>query len=164
RHREMYQFAGPHRTNPPGWALAVGTFVADRALRTAERGWRSAHARGLRLAAAATAATPLLLGLALGRRALALVGADPLGAVVRTLYSQDALAATLESPGPRSTGPGPRPADYDVLVVGGGPGGSSAATFGWPWPSARPSRASTWGSRSCPPTCRCWTAWACWTR
>ena len=129
RHREMYQFAGPHRTNPPGWALAVGTFVADRALRTAERGWRSAHARGLRLAAAATAATPLLLGLALGRRALALVGADPLGAVVRTLYSQDALAATLESPGPRSTGPGPRPADYDVLVVGGGPGGSSAATF-----------------------------------
>ena len=129
RHREMYQFAGPHRTNPPGWALAVGTFVADRALRTAERGWRSAHARGLRLAAAATAATPLLLGLARGRRALALVGADPLGAVVRTLYSQDALAATLESPGPRSTGPGPRPADYDVLVVGGGPGGSSAATF-----------------------------------
>ena len=129
RHREMYQFAGPHRTNPPGWALAVGTFVADRALRTAERGWRSAHARGLRLAAAATAATPLLLGLALGRRALALVGADPLGAVVRNLYSQDALAATLESPGPRSTGPGPRPADYDVLVVGGGPGGSSAATF-----------------------------------
>jgi flavin-dependent dehydrogenase len=129
RHREMYQFAGPHRTNPPGWALAVGTFVADRALRTAERGWRSAHARGLRLAAAATAATPLLLGLALGRRALALVGADPLGAVVRTLYSQDALAATLESPGPRSTGPGPRPADYAVLVVGGGPGGSSAATF-----------------------------------
>jgi flavin-dependent dehydrogenase len=129
RHREMYQFAGPHRTNPPGWALAVGTFVADRALRTAERGWRSAHARGLRLAAAATAAPPLLLGLALGRRALALVGADPLGAVVRTLYSQDALAATLESPGPRSTGPGPRPADYDVLLVGGGPGGSSAATF-----------------------------------
>ena len=129
RHREMYQFAGPHRTNPPGWALAVGTFVADRALRTAERGWRSAHARGLRLAAAATAATPLLLGLALGRRALALVGADPLGAVVRNLYSQDTLAATLESPGPRSTGPGPRPADYDVLVVGGGPGGSSAATF-----------------------------------
>jgi flavin-dependent dehydrogenase len=129
RHREMYQFAGPHRTNPPGWALAVGTFEAERALRTAERGWRSAHARGLRLAAAATAATPLLLGLALGRRALARVGGDPLGAVVRTLYSQDALAATLESPGPRSTGPGPRPADYDVLVVGGGPGGSSAATF-----------------------------------
>ena len=127
RHREMYQFAGPHRTNPPGWALAVGTFVADRALRTAERGWRSAHARGLRLAAAATAATPLLLGLALGRRALALVGADPLGAVVRNLYSQDALAATLESPAARSTGLDPRPADYDVLVVGGGPGGSSAA-------------------------------------
>ena len=129
RHREMYQFAGPHRAHPPAWALAVGTFVADRALRTAERGWRSGHARGLRLAAAATAATPLLLALALGRRALAAVGLNPLGAVVRGLYSQDALASTLQSPGPRAAGSGPRPADYDVLVVGGGPGGSSAATF-----------------------------------
>jgi hypothetical protein len=23
----MYQFAGPHRTNPPGWALAVGSVL-----------------------------------------------------------------------------------------------------------------------------------------
>ncbi|HEX6078026.1 MAG TPA: tryptophan 7-halogenase [Methylomirabilota bacterium] len=129
RHREMYQFAGPHRSNPPGWALAVGTFVADRALRTAQRGWRSDHARGLRLAAAATLATPLLLALALGRRALTALGVDPLGPVVHGLYSQDALASTLASAGPRPAGFGPRPADYDVLVVGGGPGGSSAATF-----------------------------------
>ena len=28
RHREMYAFAAPQRGNPPGWALAVGTFVA----------------------------------------------------------------------------------------------------------------------------------------
>ncbi len=129
RHREMYQFAAPHRANPPGWALAVGAFVADRALRTIERGWRSDHARGLRLAAAATAATPLLLALTLGRRALTTGGRDPLGAVVSGLYSQDALASTLASAAPRPAGPGPRAADYDVLVVGGGPGGSSAATF-----------------------------------
>ena len=129
RHREMYQFAAPQRSNLPGWALAVGAFVADRALRTAERGWRSDHARGLRLAAVATAATPLLLGLALGRSALARVGVDWLSPVVRRLYPQEALAGTLEAPARRAAAAAARPADYDVLVVGGGPGGSSAATF-----------------------------------
>lgn len=130
RHREMYQFAAPQRSNLPGWALAVGAFVADRALRNAERGWRSDHARGLRLAAVATAATPLLLGLALGRSALARVGIDWLSPVVRRLYPQEALAATLEAPARRAAAAAAaRPADYDVLVVGGGPGGSSAATF-----------------------------------
>jgi 2-polyprenyl-6-methoxyphenol hydroxylase-like FAD-dependent oxidoreductase len=132
RHRDMYQFAAPHRSSPPGWALAVGAFVADRAVRTVETGWRSDHARGLRMAALATAATPLLLPLALGRGALAAFGIDWLGPVVRRLYPQEALAGTLEAPGtraaPRHSGD-VRPADYDVLVVGGGPGGSSAATF-----------------------------------
>ena len=128
RHREMYQFAAPHRSNPPGWALAVGAFVTDRALRTVERGLGSDHARGLRLAAVATAATPLLLVLALGRSALAALGIDWLGPVVRNLYPQEAMAATLEAPARRAAGAA-RPADYDVLVVGGGPGGSSAATF-----------------------------------
>lgn len=128
RHREMYQFAAPQRSHPPGWALAVGTFVADRALRTVERGLGSDHARGLRMAAVATAATPLLLVLALGRSALAALGIDWLGPVVRNLYPQGAMAATLEAPARRAAGAA-RPADYDVLVVGGGPGGSSAATF-----------------------------------
>ena len=128
RHREMYQFAAPHRPHPPGWALAVGAFVADRALRTVERGLGSDHARGLRMAAVATAATPLLLVLALGRSALAALGIDWLGPVVRHLYPQGAMAATLEAPARRAAGAA-RPADYDVLVVGGGPGGSSAATF-----------------------------------
>ena len=128
RHREMYEFAAPHRSHAPGWALAIGAFVADRILRTVERGWHSGHARGLRMAALATAATPLLLPLALGRRALAPLGIDWLTPVVRRLYPQEALAGTLEAPGPRAAGAG-RPADYDVLVVGGGPGGSSAATF-----------------------------------
>jgi 2-polyprenyl-6-methoxyphenol hydroxylase-like FAD-dependent oxidoreductase len=128
RHREMYQFAAPHRGHAPGWALAVGAFVADRVLRTVGGGWHSNHARGLRMAALATAATPLLLPLSLGRRALAALGIDCLTPVVRRLYPQEALAGTLEVPGPRAAGGG-RPADYDVLVVGGGPGGSSAATF-----------------------------------
>jgi len=128
RHREMYRFAAPHRSNPPGWALAVGAFVADRALRTVERGFGSDHARGLRMAAVATAATPLLLVLALGRSALAALGIDWLGPAVRRLYPQEALAATLEAPARRAA-VAARPADYDVLVVGGGPGGSSAATF-----------------------------------
>jgi len=128
RHREMYQVAAPHRAHAPGWALAVGAFVADRVLRTVEGGWHSPHARGLRMAALATVATPLLLPLALGRRALAALGIDWLTPMVRRLYPQEALAGTLEAPGPRAAGSG-RPADYDVLVVGGGPGGTSAATF-----------------------------------
>ncbi|HXA97838.1 MAG TPA: tryptophan 7-halogenase [Candidatus Dormibacteraeota bacterium] len=128
RHREMYQFAAPQRSNPPGWALAVGTFVADRAVRTVERGWRSAHARGLRMAGLATAATPVMLALALSRRALAALGVDWLTPAARRLYPQESLARTLEAPAPRAAAAA-RPADYDVLVVGGGPGGSSAATF-----------------------------------
>ena len=128
RHREMYQFAAPQRSNLPGWALAVGTFVADRAIRTVERGWRSAHARGLRMAGLATAAAPVMLALALSRRALAAFGVDWLTPAARRLYPQESLARTLEAPAPRAAAAA-RPADYDVLVVGGGPGGSSAATF-----------------------------------
>ena len=128
RHREMYAFAAPHRSNPAGWALAVGTFIADRAIRSVEDGWRSPHARALRLAGLATAATPLMLALALARRALASFGVDWLTPAARGLYRQEELAAALDAPARRVTLAG-RPADYDVLVVGGGPGGSSAATF-----------------------------------
>ncbi|MGH7373624.1 MAG: tryptophan 7-halogenase, partial [Candidatus Rokuibacteriota bacterium] len=128
RHREMYQFAAPHRGSPPGWALAVGAFIADRAIRSVERGWRSGHARGLRLAGLATAATPLMLALAIGRKPLATLGVDWLTPAARRLYSQEELARTLEAPARRADAV-VRPADYDVLVVGGGPGGSSAATF-----------------------------------
>ena len=128
RHREMYAFAAPQRSNPPGWALAVGTFIADRAIRSVEDGWRSRHAHGLRLAALATAATPAMLALALSRSALAAIGVDWLSPAVRRLYRQEELAGTLEAPARRAARAA-RPADYDVLVVGGGPGGSSAATF-----------------------------------
>ncbi|MFI5078676.1 MAG: hypothetical protein ACHQRO_15110, partial [Vicinamibacteria bacterium] len=71
RHRAAYQSAAPLRLNPAGWSLAIGTFVAAHAIRTVERGWRSPHAQGLRLAAAATAATPLMLALGLSRSTLA---------------------------------------------------------------------------------------------
>jgi 2-polyprenyl-6-methoxyphenol hydroxylase-like FAD-dependent oxidoreductase len=128
RHREMYQFAAPHRGSPPGWALAVGAFIADRAIRSVERGWRSGHARGLRLASLATAATPLMLALAIGRKPLAALSVDWLTPAARRLYSQEELARTLEASARRAHAV-VRPADYDVLVVGGGPGGSSAATF-----------------------------------
>jgi 2-polyprenyl-6-methoxyphenol hydroxylase-like FAD-dependent oxidoreductase len=126
RHREMYQFAAPHRSSPPGWALAVGAFIADRAVRSVERGWHSAHGRGLRLAALASAASPLVLLLALGRSALAAFGIDWLTPAVQRFYRQEDLARTLEAPARRAPA---RTPDYDVLIVGGGPGGSSAATF-----------------------------------
>ena len=128
RHREMYAFAAPHRSNPAGWALAVGAFIADRAIRSVENGWHSPHARGLRLAALATAATPLMLALGLSRSAFAAVGIDWLSPAVRRLYRQEELGASLEAPASRAAAAA-RPADYDVLVVGGGPGGSSVATF-----------------------------------
>ncbi|MGH7402921.1 MAG: tryptophan 7-halogenase [Candidatus Rokuibacteriota bacterium] len=128
RHREMYEFAAPHRSNGPSWALAVGAFIADRAIRSVEYGWRSPHARGLRLAGLATAATPLMLPLALSRSALAAFGVDCLTPAARRFFRQEDLARILEAPA-RRVPAGSRPADYDVLVVGGGPGGSSAATF-----------------------------------
>lgn len=128
RHREMYQFAAPHRSNAPAWALAVGAFIADRAIRSVEYGWHSRHARGLRLAGLATAATPLMLPLALSRSALAAFGVDCLTPAVRRFFRQQDLARILEAPTRRAAA-GSRPADYDVLIVGGGPGGSSAATF-----------------------------------
>jgi 2-polyprenyl-6-methoxyphenol hydroxylase-like FAD-dependent oxidoreductase len=128
RHRAAYQSAAPLRLNPAGWSLAIGTFVAAHAVRTVERGWRSPHAHALRLAALATAATPLMLTLGLGRRTLAAMSLDRLTPAARRLYPQDEMARTLDVSARRSPAAS-RPADYDVLVVGGGPGGSSAATF-----------------------------------
>ena len=128
RHREAYQSAESQQLNPAGWALAIGTFIVARVVGTVERGWRSPHACALRLAAVATAATPLVLALGLSRRTLAAVGLDWLTPAVRRLYPQGELARTLEASGLTATVVS-RPADYDVLVVGGGPGGSSVATF-----------------------------------
>ena len=129
RHREMLEFTAPYRYNPGAWAAALGAFVMHRTAETWRGWWGHPRLRGARLAAAATAATPALLGAALLARPLAWLGLDPLMPLVRRLYPQQRLAEVLPRPAgaPRAE-PG-RPADYDVLVVGGGPGGSTAATF-----------------------------------
>ncbi|HET7875530.1 MAG TPA: NAD(P)/FAD-dependent oxidoreductase, partial [Methylomirabilota bacterium] len=128
RHRELFQFAAPLRHNPGAWAAAAGVFALHRTAETWRGWWSDPALRGARLAAAATAATPVLLGLALLSRPLGWLGLDPLTPFVRRLYSQDRLAEVLPAPR-RVRGEAPRSADYDVLVVGGGPAGSTAATF-----------------------------------
>jgi flavin-dependent dehydrogenase len=131
RHRELAEFTAPLRGNPPGLATAVGVFMLHRTAETWRRWWGDPRARRLRLAAAATAATPALLGLALAAPLWRRLGVDPLGGLVRSVYSQDRLAGVLPE---RAAEPGPRPADrrpadVDVLVIGGGPGGAATAAL-----------------------------------
>jgi flavin-dependent dehydrogenase len=130
RHVELAEFAAPQRGNPAAWAAAVGVFVLDRTAETWRRWWRDPRARGMRLAAAATAATPVLLGLALIAPALRRLGLEPLAPFIRRFYSQERLAGLLpeRQASPEAAAPRPRAADYDVLVIGGGPGGATAAT------------------------------------
>ena len=145
RHREMYAFAAPQRGNLPGWALAVGTFVADRAIRSVEDGWHSPHARGLRLAALATAAAPLMLALGLSRSVLAAVGIDWLSPAVRRLYRQEELGVTLEAPGTTDRGDGapgrlrragggrgPRGVERGHVPLAGRPAGGGGGARGLP--------------------------------
>jgi flavin-dependent dehydrogenase len=121
--------------SPGAWLLATGVFAGSLVAETWSQWWRDPRAECLKLVGVATAATPVLLGLALvhvllGRRGDAW-GLDRLQAFAARVYSQDALARVL--PGPRhATGvPGAsgRPPDCDVLVIGGGPGGSTIATL-----------------------------------
>lgn len=131
RHREASAFAAPHLHNPAGWAAAIGAFALHRTAETWRRWWSDPRARALRLAGAATAATPLLLVLALAHGLLSRLGLDLLAPLIRRLYSQRKLAPLLAASLP-ALGGGSRPgraADYDVLVVGAGPGGSTAATL-----------------------------------
>jgi flavin-dependent dehydrogenase len=128
RHREFFEFTASYRHNPGAWAAAAGAFTLHRTAETWRGWWGDPRLSAARLAAAATAATPALLGLALLGRPLGWLGLDPLTPFVRSVYSQDRLADVL----PRADRPRPeggRTADYDVLVVGGGPAGSTAATF-----------------------------------
>ncbi len=128
RHREMFEFASPQRPNPGAWAAATGAFMVDRLVTSVREGWGGANGRALRMAALATAATPVLLLLALTRRPLGALGLDLLTPFVRRVYSQDRLGQVLPRAAPASGGARGVP-DYDVLVVGGGPGGSTAATL-----------------------------------
>ncbi len=131
RHRELAEFTAPHRGNPAALATAVGVFALDRTMETWRGWWRDPRARRMRLAAAATAATPALLGLALVAPVLRRLGVEPLPAFIRRFYSQERLAALLPD---RAAVAGPaarrrRAPDHDVLVIGGGPGGAAAATL-----------------------------------
>jgi len=79
-------------------ALVLGSLAAFAVHRTAEtwRGWwNDPRARRLRLAAAASALAPVLLGLAVVARPLRALGADPVAFLVRRFYSQERLAATF---------------------------------------------------------------------
>jgi len=129
RHRELLEFTASYRYNPAAWASAVGAFALHRTAETWRGWWGHPRLRGARLAAVATAATPVLLGAALLARPLAWLGLDPLTPLVRRSYPQRRLAEVLPRPAgaPRAEPGGP--ADYDVLVVGGGPAGSTAASF-----------------------------------
>lgn len=128
RHRELLEFAAPHRHNPGAWAAAAGVFALHRTVETWRGWWSDPALRSARLAAAATAAAPALLGVALLARPLGWLGLDPLAPLVRRLYSQDRLAEVLPR-AERARAAAARRADYDVLVVGGGPAGSTAAAF-----------------------------------
>ncbi|HET7875772.1 MAG TPA: tryptophan 7-halogenase [Methylomirabilota bacterium] len=128
RHRELFEFTAPHRAHPAAFALAVGAFALNRTVETWRGWWHEPRVRAAGLAAAATVAAPVLLGIALLARPLARIGLDPLTPLVRWLYDQRRLARVLtrtRSEPPASSGPA---ADFDVLVVGGGPAGSTMAT------------------------------------
>jgi 2-polyprenyl-6-methoxyphenol hydroxylase-like FAD-dependent oxidoreductase len=136
RHRAQAAFAAGHAGNLGTWALATGVFTINLIVETWSGWWRDPRARCLRLVGVATAATPLLLALALVH---ALVGRrgrvsrfDRLTAFAARVYSQEALArvlpedarATRKASAEARQSPG-----CDVLVIGGGPGGATAATL-----------------------------------
>ncbi|HUG37169.1 MAG TPA: glycosyltransferase family 2 protein [Candidatus Limnocylindrales bacterium] len=104
RHRELHQFTASFRDTPAVFMTAVGGFVLHRTAETWRGWWHDPRARGLRLVAAASLATPLLLVLLALRPLLHAAGVDPLTALIGRLYSQARLAATLPRPGrPRPT-------------------------------------------------------------
>ena len=131
RHRAQMAFAASHRHNPPAWAMATGVFTLACVAETWRDWWRDPRARCLRLAAAATVATPLVLLLALTQILRSRRGLDRLSAFTRRVYSQERLAPLLAQPavGRSRAGRASRPADVDVLVVGAGPGGATSATL-----------------------------------
>ena len=125
RHRELAAFTAPLRGNLPALAMGVGVFMLHRTAETWGRWWIDPRARRLRLAAAATAATPAVLGLALTAPVLRRLGREPLGAFTGRWFSQARLAPVLRE----TTGGGSGRRDADVLVIGGGPGGAAAAAL-----------------------------------
>ncbi len=95
RHGELQQFAAPYRDNAGSFMTAVAAFALSRTADTWRRWWRDPRARGLRLAASATALAPVLLGMVVLRRPLRAIGRDPAAVLIRRVYCQERLAQTL---------------------------------------------------------------------
>lgn len=110
RHRAQAAFAAPHRGNPAAWMLATGVFTLGCVVDTWRGWWQDPRARCLRLVGAATAATPLLLGLTLARGLLGrrhgASALDGVAAFAARVYSQDRLARLLPDAPSRRAGAG----------------------------------------------------------
>ena len=91
RHRAQAEFAAPHRHNPAAWALAAGVFTLDSIARTWSAWLCDPRARVLLSAAAATAATPVLLALSLVHGVVSRRGFDTVTSFTRRVYGQGCL-------------------------------------------------------------------------
>jgi hypothetical protein len=77
---------------------AFGALALQRTIDTWSGWLEDPRAHRLRLVGAASLAAPVLLALVGLRRPLSRMGVDPLTPLVRALYSQERLAATLAGP------------------------------------------------------------------
>jgi 2-polyprenyl-6-methoxyphenol hydroxylase-like FAD-dependent oxidoreductase len=134
RHQAHAVFVAAHGGSPGAWAMATGVFTLNTIVETWGAWWRDPRARCLRLVGVATAATPVLLALAvahalLSRRAPSRL--DKLAAFTERVYAQDPLARMMpeDARASRARAMAPRAVDCDVLVIGGGPGGATIATL-----------------------------------
>jgi len=97
RHREVMAATTGTRDNFGAFMLAVASFALARTADTWERWWQDPRAIQIREAGLATAALPVLLGLALAQGVLGRAGRDPLTPFIRRVYAQDRLARALRS-------------------------------------------------------------------
>ena len=149
RHQALARYTLPHRHNLAVFWTAVGAFVLHRTLEAWRAWWCDPKTRCLRLGAAASILSPVLLALTVLQLPFRRLGLDLITPMIRRRFSQVRLAA-FQLPHPRAgretSGIGSRqPAaaagvpprrdgrpgetQFDVLVVGGGPAGSTAAAF-----------------------------------
>lgn len=149
RHQALAEYTLPYRHNLAALGTAMCAFMLGRTL-ASWRAWRTdPWARSLRMGAAASALSPVLLALTILQLPFRRLGLDLITPLIRRLYSQEHLAALQRSaarPNREVGGVGgrlrevatgisphgigrPEGTDFDVLVVGAGPAGSTAAVF-----------------------------------
>jgi flavin-dependent dehydrogenase len=146
RHQALARFTLPYRQNLAVFWTAVGAFVLHRTLEAWPAWWSDPKTRCLRLGAAASILSPVLLALTVLQLPFRRLGLDLITPMIRRHFSQERLAAFLPprsrgrretsdlgsrqpvtAPAQRDARPGETP--FDVLVVGGGPAGSTTAAF-----------------------------------